>query len=166
MEWGQWFKIIALSGLYLRRITSRKQVGTQDWKRPNRDIKSSNSQNNWLRLKYVQSNWSSKKNKRNKSTYQYGNLSSCRTSDYYFSLSLQWFSWDLLGTKNVSSMHVQIFLESNKLWQQKSHRLCPREIINWLTVYTAENIIETQWLHVYTIHTTIESQETSTRQYP
>ena len=166
MEWGQRFKIIALSGLYLRKITSRKQVGTEDWKRPNRDIKSSNSQNNWLRLKYVQSNWSSKKNKRNKSTYQYGNLSLCKTSDHYFSQFSQWFSWDLLGTKNVSSMHVQIFLESNKSWQQKSHRVCPLEIIQTSSMCTLQKKSLKQWLHVYSIHITIESQETSTRQYP
>ena len=39
------------------------------------------------------------------------NLSSCRTSDHYFSLSLQQLSWDLLGTKNVSS-------SAEKMWQK------------------------------------------------
>ena len=29
------------------------------------------------------------------------NLSSCRTSDHYFLMSLRQFSWDFLGTKNV-----------------------------------------------------------------
>ena len=35
------------------------------------------------------------------------NQSLCRTSDYYFSLSLQLLSWYSSGTKNVSSRHVQ-----------------------------------------------------------
>ena len=46
------------------------------------------------------------------------NLSSCRTSDHYLSLSVQLLPWDSLGTKNVSS-HAQNFLKENKLWQQK-----------------------------------------------
>ena len=50
-----------------------------------------------------------KKKKRNKSPYRYANLSSYRTSDHYFSLSLQRLSWDSLGTKNTSSKHAQNF---------------------------------------------------------
>ena len=46
------------------------------------------------------------------------NLSSCRTSDHYLSLSVQSLPWDSLGTKNVSSL-AQNFLKENKLWQQK-----------------------------------------------
>ena len=54
------------------------------------------------------------------------NLSFCRTSDHYFSLSLQQLSWDLLGTKNVSSQASAKFFEgkqitsAEKMWQ-KSH---------------------------------------------
>ena len=52
------------------------------------------------------------------------NLSSCRTSDHYFSLSLQQLSWDLLGTKNVSSQASAKFFEgkqiivAEKMWQK------------------------------------------------
>ena len=47
------------------------------------------------------------------------NPSSCRTSDHYFSLSLQSLSRDSLGTKNVLSTHAQNFLKVNKSWRQK-----------------------------------------------
>ena len=43
------------------------------------------------------------------------NLSSCRISDFYFLLSVQWLSWDYLGFKNVSSMHEQKFLEGKQI---------------------------------------------------
>ena len=46
------------------------------------------------------------------------NLSSCRTSEHYFSLSIQQLSWDWLGTKNVSSMLAQNICKINKSWQQ------------------------------------------------
>ena len=52
------------------------------------------------------------------------NLSSCRTSDHYFSLSLQQLSWDLLGSKNVSSQASAKFFEgkqikaAEKMWQK------------------------------------------------
>ena len=42
------------------------------------------------------------------------NLSSCRTSDHYFSLSLQRLSWDSLKTKNVPSTHAN-FLEGKQV---------------------------------------------------
>ena len=41
------------------------------------------------------------------------NLSSCRNSDHYFSLSLQRLSWDSLGTKNVLSTYAQNFWKVN-----------------------------------------------------
>ena len=62
------------------------------------------------------------------------NLSSCRTSDHYFSLSLQQLSWDLLGTKNVSSQASAKFFEgkqitvAKKMWY-KSHCVYPHKII-------------------------------------
>ena len=62
------------------------------------------------------------------------NLSSCRTSDQYFSLPLQQLSWDLLGTKTVSSQaSAKIFegkqiMAAEKMWQ-KSHCVYPHEII-------------------------------------
>ena len=62
------------------------------------------------------------------------NLSSCRTSDHYFSLSLQQLSWGLLGTKNVSSQASAKFFEgkqitvAKKMWQ-KSHCVYPHKII-------------------------------------
>ena len=46
------------------------------------------------------------------------NLSSWRTSEHYFSLSIQQLSWDWLGTKNVSSMLAQNVCKINKSWQQ------------------------------------------------
>ena len=54
------------------------------------------------------------------------NLSSCRISDHYFSLSLQPLSWDSLGTKNASSTQVQMTAEKMR-W--KSLRVYPSEII-------------------------------------
>ena len=45
----------------------------------------------------------------------YRNLSLSRTSDHFFLLSLQQLSWDLLGTKSISSTHVQNFWKVNKL---------------------------------------------------
>ena len=62
------------------------------------------------------------------------NLSSCRTSDHYFSLSLQQLSWDLLGTKNVSSQASAKFFEgkqitaAEKIWQ-KSYCVYPHKTI-------------------------------------
>ena len=62
------------------------------------------------------------------------NLSSCRTSDHYFSLSLQQLSWGLLRFKNVSSQNSAKFFEgkqitaAEKMWQ-KSHCVYPHEII-------------------------------------
>ena len=44
------------------------------------------------------------------------NLSLCKTSDHYFSLSLQQLLWDSSGTKNVSTKHVQNFCKVNKSW--------------------------------------------------
>ena len=61
-------------------------------------------------------------------------ISSCRTSDYYLSLSVQQLSWDLLGTKNVSSQASAKFFEgkqitaAEKMWQ-KSHCVYPHKII-------------------------------------
>ena len=58
------------------------------------------------------------------------NLSSCRTSDHYFSQSLQQLSCDLLGIKNVSSQASAKFFEgkqiaaAEKIWQ-KSHCVYP-----------------------------------------
>ena len=49
------------------------------------------------------------------------NLSSYRTLDHYFSLSLQPLSWDLLGTKNISS-------SAEKMWQ-KLHCVYPHKTI-------------------------------------
>ena len=43
------------------------------------------------------------------------NLSSCRTSDHYFSLPLQQLSLGLLGTKNVSSFASTKFFEGTKI---------------------------------------------------
>ena len=56
------------------------------------------------------------------------NLSSCRTSDHYFSLSLQRLSWDSLGTKKISSTHAQNLWKVNK-WRQKR---CGRNHIVYL----------------------------------
>ena len=62
------------------------------------------------------------------------NLASCRTSDHYFSLLLQQLSWDLLGTKNVSSQASAKFFESRQIAAaekilQKSHYVYPHKII-------------------------------------
>ena len=38
------------TGSYLGQMTSRKRVAAQNWKRPNRGIKSLKSRNNWSRL--------------------------------------------------------------------------------------------------------------------
>ena len=43
------------------------------------------------------------------------NLSSCRTSDHYFSPPLQQLSLGLLGTKNVSSFASTKFFEGKKI---------------------------------------------------
>ena len=43
------------------------------------------------------------------------NLSSGRTSGHYFSLSLQQLSWELLGTKNVSSYANAKFFEDKQV---------------------------------------------------
>ena len=62
------------------------------------------------------------------------NLSSCRTSDHYFSLSLQQLSWDFLGTKNVSSQASAKSFEgkqitaAERMWQ-KTHYVYPHKII-------------------------------------
>ena len=59
----------------------------------------------------------------NKSTcHMQINLSLCRTSDHYFSLSLQRLSWDSLGTKNVSSTHAQNFWKVIKCRQKRCGR--------------------------------------------
>ena len=42
------------------------------------------------------------------------NLSSYRTSNHYFLLSLQQLSWDSLRTKTVSATHAQSFWKVNK----------------------------------------------------
>ena len=57
------------------------------------------------------------------------NLCSCRNSDHYFLQSLQQFSWDLLGTKNVSPKHSQNFWKVNKSWWQKR---CDRNHIMYI----------------------------------
>ena len=49
------------------------------------------------------------------------NLSSCKTTDHYFSLSLQRLSCDSLETKNLSSAHAQKFRKVNKSLRQKVH---------------------------------------------
>ena len=57
-------------------------------------------------------------------------LSSSRTTDHCFSMSLQQLSWDWLGTKNASSQASAKFFESKqitvdeKMWQ-KSHCVYP-----------------------------------------
>ena len=62
------------------------------------------------------------------------NLSSCRTSNHYFSLFLQLLSCSLLENKNVSSQNSAKFLEgkqitvAKKMWQ-KSHCVYPHKII-------------------------------------
>ena len=53
------------------------------------------------------------------------NPSLCRTSDHYFSLSLQQLSRDSLGAKNLSKAHAQNFCKVKQLWLQKSHRVFP-----------------------------------------
>ena len=42
-------------------------------------------------------------------TDMYRNLSSSRTSDHFFLLSLQQLSWDLLGTKSIHLHMYKIF---------------------------------------------------------
>ena len=79
------------------------------------------------------------------------NLSSCRTSDHYFSQSLQQLSCDLLGIKNVSSQASAKFFEgkqiaaAEKIWQ-KSHCVYPHNTNNTkqLTGQAAEKFSETQ----------------------
>ena len=51
------------------------------------------------------------------------NLSSCRTSDHYFLLTLHQLSWYFLGNKNLSSTHGQNFwnfwkqiMAAKKMW--------------------------------------------------
>ena len=60
------------------------------------------------------------------------NLSWCRTSNHYL-LYLQQLSWDLLGTKNVSPIHLQNFWKVNKPWQKKT---CGRNNTNQLAGQT------------------------------
>ena len=62
----------------------------------------------------------------------YRNLSLSRTSDHFFLLSLQQLSWDLLGTKSISSTHVQNFWKVNKLWRQKRHAEITSCISSWI----------------------------------
>ena len=72
------------------------------------------------------------------------NLSSCRTSDHYFSLSLQQLSWDLLGTKNVSSQASAKFFEgkqitaAEKIWQ-KSYCVYPHKTIQTSSLGRQQN---------------------------
>ena len=62
------------------------------------------------------------------------NLSCFRTSDHYFSLSLQQLQQGLLGTKNVSSQASAKSFEgkqitaAERMWQ-KSHYVYPHKII-------------------------------------
>ena len=98
------------------------------------------------------------------------NLFLCRTSDYHFLLSLQWFSWDSLATGNVSSRHAQNFWMVNKSWWQKkcgrNHILYPHKIVQTSELgRVAEKIIGTQWLLVSSICISLECQETPNGQY-
>ena len=96
-----------LSGSYLGQITSGKRMGTQNGKCPNRDIKSLKSWNNWSRLNLFKATEVERKMREtNLLINMQINLSLCRTSHHYFLLFLQWLSWDLLGTKNASSMYA------------------------------------------------------------
>ena len=52
------------------------------------------------------------------------NLSSCRTSDHYFTLSLQQLPSDLLVTKNVSSYTSTNFFEAKQIMAAEKITLC------------------------------------------
>ena len=75
------------------------------------------------------------RNKSNRSANKSFFVQNCR----FFSLSLQWLSWDSLRTKNISSTHSQIFCKVNELWLQKR---CGRNHI----VYILSKIIQTSSL--------------------
>ena len=62
------------------------------------------------------------------------NISLCRTSDHYFSLSLQRLSWDSLGAKNASSTDVQNFWKISKSWQLARWVGCRKNHWNTMTV--------------------------------
>ena len=84
------------------------------------------------------------------------NLSSWRTSEHYFSLSIQQLSWDWLGTKNVSSMLAQNVCKINKSWQQmrqKSHPAYPPEIIQTssLSKMQKKSLEHNDCLHVVSV---------------
>ena len=59
------------------------------------------------------------------------NLSSCRTSDHYFFLSLQQLSWDSLRTKNVSSVHSQNYCKVNICGQKRSRNRIMYILLKW-----------------------------------
>ena len=79
----------SLAGSYLGQITFRKQVGAKNSKHPSRDIKYSESRNNWQRLNVFKTNKVKRKiGQINVLIDMQINLSLCRTSDHYFLLSL------------------------------------------------------------------------------
>ena len=75
-------------GSYLGQITSKKRVGAQNRKCPNRDIKFSKSQNNWQRLNMFKV---TEVERKVREIYlliiMQINLSSCRTLNHYFLVS-------------------------------------------------------------------------------
>ena len=78
-----------------------------------------------VKTQHIQSNWSWKKNKINKSTYQYTNKSLFVQNFrplFLTAFSAIVVSWDLLGAKKVSSTHAHNFLKVNKTWRQKKMR--------------------------------------------
>ena len=92
-----------------------EKVG-QNWKHPNKGITFSKSWNNWWRLNMFKATEVERKIREiNLPIDMEINLSSCKTYHYYL-LSLQWFLWDLLGTKNVSPTHAQNSWIVNKSW--------------------------------------------------
>ena len=72
------------------------------------------------------------------------NLSSCKTSP-----SFQRLSWDLLGTKNVSSAHAQNFWKVNKSWWRKR---CNRNHIVSKMSLCLPQIIQTSSLELKMYH--------------
>ena len=86
-----------MTGSYLGQITSGKRVDAQNRKRPNRDINFSKSRNNWGRLNMFKAAKVERKIREiNLLINMQINLSSCRTSDHYLSLSLQRLSCGLV----------------------------------------------------------------------
>ena len=88
----------------------------------------------------------------------------------FFSLSLQWLSWDLLRTKNISSTHSQIFCKVNELWLQKR---CGRNHIVYILskiIQTSslgrlqKKLLQTQWMLLCSICTATEIQKTTNRE--